>query len=673
MPLLGQIEQRRHTKHLQMLSKIKNILIFLTFFLIPAQCYAVFQPTILGLDRAVSVEEEDGSPSVLDVTKIKVSNGTLTDNLDTTISIPTNPFGTSIDDTEMTAEDFGDWTCTGLENGCTVDVDVINDLKIDWGTGANQVDVVDVENGAVNILLETEIDASSELLAIMDNETGTGALVFGTSPTFTTNIKLNGSISGTTALQASGVASGTLTLPATTGTIAITTGNNATGFFSSGTIEHERGGLEADVSAYNGLVKISGGVTSAITDSSTNWDTAYTHSQDNTQAHSDYITNNVADTMSASNAAGDILSITKSDANPTAGDVLSLIQVADDDLQGDFLSCYDNTLETVFFLNQDGAIGLKVEDTDLTNSIIIGSDVANDYKSIWYATGNIYASVGNVGYIGFYVTQDYQGTEYGKDHQGISFTADLSNSPSSIGATTDEAWGGKLIGSYTGTLNDTDNSINTYGLEATGTFTGATITNGATLTVYGVKTTATGITGVDTAYGIYATASGATTNYPGYFTDGTDTVIIQSGTNSRIDISDGTTTYSIDSNLGLIVPTDKAAFTAAVDNDAQMKFSSTGGGQYEFYDRTAGLIWALDAQTTDAGHLTMSNDSATSTNYYKLMTLDNGPSATINISIWIANNANPNTNLTGGIGDICFSTNGNAYRNTDGATAWSAM
>lgn len=39
-----------------------------------------------------------------------------------------------------------------------------------------------------NILRETEIDASSELLNIMDDETGTGVLVFGTSPTFTTGI-----------------------------------------------------------------------------------------------------------------------------------------------------------------------------------------------------------------------------------------------------------------------------------------------------------------------------------------------------------------------------------------------------------------------------------------------------------------------------------------------------
>ena len=37
--------------------------------------------------------------------------------------------------------------------------------------------------GSVNILLETEIDASSELLALMDDETGSGLLVFGTAPT----------------------------------------------------------------------------------------------------------------------------------------------------------------------------------------------------------------------------------------------------------------------------------------------------------------------------------------------------------------------------------------------------------------------------------------------------------------------------------------------------------
>ena len=37
-----------------------------------------------------------------------------------------------------------------------------------------------------NVLLETEIDASSELLALMDDETGTGAAVFASTPTLVT-------------------------------------------------------------------------------------------------------------------------------------------------------------------------------------------------------------------------------------------------------------------------------------------------------------------------------------------------------------------------------------------------------------------------------------------------------------------------------------------------------
>lgn len=34
-------------------------------------------------------------------------------------------FGASVDDTEMTAEDFGDWTCDGLEDGCLVDANAV--------------------------------------------------------------------------------------------------------------------------------------------------------------------------------------------------------------------------------------------------------------------------------------------------------------------------------------------------------------------------------------------------------------------------------------------------------------------------------------------------------------------------------------------------------------------
>ena len=79
------------------------------------------------------------------------------------------------------------FTTDGTGNGeYTFSVDGIGDADLDWGTGAGQIDVTDVENGSVNILLETEIDASSELLALMDDETGTGALVFANTPTLVT-------------------------------------------------------------------------------------------------------------------------------------------------------------------------------------------------------------------------------------------------------------------------------------------------------------------------------------------------------------------------------------------------------------------------------------------------------------------------------------------------------
>ena len=42
-----------------------------------------------------------------------------------------SPFGASIDDTEMTAEDFGDFTCTGDEDGCTLDATYLQNVVED--------------------------------------------------------------------------------------------------------------------------------------------------------------------------------------------------------------------------------------------------------------------------------------------------------------------------------------------------------------------------------------------------------------------------------------------------------------------------------------------------------------------------------------------------------------
>lgn len=61
-------------------------------------------------------------------------------------------------------------------------------------TATNVFDIIDTEaelesiSNITNIIRESEIDASNELSAIVDDETGTGALMFGTSPLISTGL-----------------------------------------------------------------------------------------------------------------------------------------------------------------------------------------------------------------------------------------------------------------------------------------------------------------------------------------------------------------------------------------------------------------------------------------------------------------------------------------------------
>lgn len=82
----------------------------------------------------------------------------------------------------------------------------------------------------------------------------------------------------------------------------------------------------ADAIAANGIVKCNGsGDFTAITDSSANWDTGYNHSQDNTQAHSDYLLNNGDDTSSGSlTLEGGGLTLGKNGATAPAAATLTL-------------------------------------------------------------------------------------------------------------------------------------------------------------------------------------------------------------------------------------------------------------------------------------------------------------------------------------------------------------
>jgi hypothetical protein len=78
-----------------------------------------------------------------------------------------------------------------------------------------------------------------------------------------------------------------------------TVGTIGTGTWQGSVIDYERGGLEADVSAYSGLIKISGGSTSQVSDNSADWDAAYTHVSNNGTDHS-YIDQDVTTTANVS-------------------------------------------------------------------------------------------------------------------------------------------------------------------------------------------------------------------------------------------------------------------------------------------------------------------------------------------------------------------------------------
>lgn len=86
---------------------------------------------------------------------------------DRTITFPDSTgtvslLGSSIDDTEMTAEDFGDWTCTGGEDGCTIDANAITLATDTTGnyvatiTGGQGVNATGSgsENAAVTLLFD---------------------------------------------------------------------------------------------------------------------------------------------------------------------------------------------------------------------------------------------------------------------------------------------------------------------------------------------------------------------------------------------------------------------------------------------------------------------------------------------------------------------------------------
>lgn len=90
-------------------------------------------------------------------------------------------------DDDASTKGIATWADADIDcttGSCSVAAAITRDAE--WDTEGE----VQTAWGGVNILLETEIDASSELLALMDDETGTGLLVFNNSPLFADDFDL---------------------------------------------------------------------------------------------------------------------------------------------------------------------------------------------------------------------------------------------------------------------------------------------------------------------------------------------------------------------------------------------------------------------------------------------------------------------------------------------------
>lgn len=81
----------------------------------------------------------------------------------------------------------------------------------------------------------------------------------------------------------------------------------------------------------------------------------------------------------------------------------------------------------------------------------------------------------------------------------------------------------------------------------------------------------------------------------------------------------------------------------------------------------------IAANATPQIPLQLQQNTATSTNFYKVPALVGGSGATATIQFWIANNTTPNGVLSGAKGDVCFSTDGNIYVCTTAPTTWKTV
>lgn len=154
--------------------------------------------------------------------------------------------------------DHGD-ICTGMEAVRRNVGDTANECFTPSAGGSAHI----IEDETVPLAAQPDLNFEGAGVSCADDAGNTATVCTisgGGSPTFT-DIS-----AGTNTTAAMVVGTGSSLVASGSGTVDATEGDTATGFFDAGTIEYERGGIEADVNLYNGLIDISAGVTSEVAD-----------------------------------------------------------------------------------------------------------------------------------------------------------------------------------------------------------------------------------------------------------------------------------------------------------------------------------------------------------------------------------------------------------------------
>ena len=143
----------------------------------PSVAFATYIP--------ITVEEQDASPSVTTVKKLKVNNGSLTDNGSGTVSLVTGTTPPGGSDTYVQYNNAGSFGGdAGFIYNATTDSATLGGT-VAAGTLTEGGNAVPNVTDTLSVFAAT---TSLQLLGVLSDETGSGAAVFATSPTFTTSL-----------------------------------------------------------------------------------------------------------------------------------------------------------------------------------------------------------------------------------------------------------------------------------------------------------------------------------------------------------------------------------------------------------------------------------------------------------------------------------------------------